>query len=57
MRSAFLIENQLLVASCATVAGEASFKLPMRLATFDAIADITRATFVETSIGPFLPSH
>ena len=53
MRSAFLIENQLLVASCATVAGEASFRLPIRSATLDAIADTLRATLVETNMGPF----
>ena len=53
MRSALSIENQLRVASCATVAGEASLSLPVRSAIFEAIVDMQWATGVETNIGPW----
>ena len=53
IRSAFLIENQLLVESCITVDGEASFRLPIRSATFDAIADTLKSQFRGHEHGTF----
>ena len=55
--SAFLIENQLLVESCLTVDGEAAFRLPIKLANFDAKAEIFKARLVETTKGRFLRNH